>query len=122
MQHRLKSHLHGFVQGKFYEAIVQSIDIKSKSLVACFPDDLGMETACFKLDYDILVLGMHIASRASLTRNFLCCLHAIVQECKVNLVHMSHGEFVVHKLEMGIACFKYSRKLLLASYFLDMGI
>lgn len=45
------------VQGKFYEAVVQSIDTKSKSLVACFPDDLGMDSACFQLDYDILVLG-----------------------------------------------------------------
>lgn len=46
-----------FVQGSFYEAVVQSINTKEKTLVACFPDDLGMDSACFELDYDILVLG-----------------------------------------------------------------
>ena len=36
---------------------MQSIDTKSKTLVACFPDDVGLDSACFQLEYDILVLG-----------------------------------------------------------------
>ena len=45
------------LQGKYYEAAVQSIDTNKKTLVACFPDDVGLDSACFQLEYDILVLG-----------------------------------------------------------------
>lgn len=47
--------LHG--QGKFYEAICQDIDPKNKTIVACFPKDTGLEEACFRIPYDILVVG-----------------------------------------------------------------
>ena len=36
---------------------MQDIDPVKKTLVACFPDDVGMDEACFQLEYDILVLG-----------------------------------------------------------------
>ena len=45
------------LQGKFFEAVCQSIDPEEKSIVACFPEDAGMERACFKVYYDYLVLG-----------------------------------------------------------------
>ena len=45
------------MQAKFYEAVVRNIDTNKKTVTACFPDDVGVETACFQLDYDILVIG-----------------------------------------------------------------
>ena len=36
---------------------MQDIDPENKSLVACFPEDVGMDEACFQLEYDILILG-----------------------------------------------------------------
>jgi len=52
-------------QANFYEAAVQGIDVKNKTVTACFPDDnlanvKGMSAACFQLEYDILVLGTSI--------------------------------------------------------------
>jgi len=50
-------------KANFYEAAVQGIDVKNKTVTACFPDDnlanvKGMSAACFQLEYDILVLGV----------------------------------------------------------------
>ena len=44
-------------QGKYYEAICQDIDPKNKTIVACFPKDTGLEEACFRIPYDILIVG-----------------------------------------------------------------
>ncbi len=48
-------------QGKYFEAVASEINPEEKSLVACFPADTGMDECCFKLEYDILILG-NIAS------------------------------------------------------------
>lgn len=45
------------VQGKYFEAVCSQIDPNSQTLTACFPADTGMDEFCFKLDYDMLVLG-----------------------------------------------------------------
>lgn len=44
-------------QGQYYEAVVQDIDPAVKSLNCCFPEDAGIDEACFSVEYDILVLG-----------------------------------------------------------------
>ncbi len=44
-------------QGKYFEAVASEINPEEKSLVACFPADTGMDECCFKLEYDILILG-----------------------------------------------------------------
>lgn len=46
-----------YFQGKYYEAVCQDIDPKNKTIVACFPKDTGLEEACFRIPYDILVVG-----------------------------------------------------------------
>ena len=53
------------MQGKFFEAFVTKIDTEKKTIVACFPDDLGIDTACFQLDYDILVMGESVGRYSS---------------------------------------------------------
>ena len=45
------------LQGKYFEAVASDINPEEKSLVACFPADAGMDECCFKLEYDILILG-----------------------------------------------------------------
>ncbi|KAK9866248.1 hypothetical protein WJX84_006230 [Apatococcus fuscideae] len=45
-------------KGKYYEAICQDIDPKNKNIVACFPKDTGLEEACFRIPYDILVVAV----------------------------------------------------------------
>ncbi|KAK9866900.1 hypothetical protein WJX84_011085 [Apatococcus fuscideae] len=44
--------------GKYYEAVCQDIDPKNKTIVACFPKDTGLDEACFRIPYDILVLAV----------------------------------------------------------------
>ena len=34
---------------------MHSIDPATKEIVACFPKDSGLDEACFKVDYDVLV-------------------------------------------------------------------
>jgi hypothetical protein len=46
------------LQGEFYEALCKSIDPVAKELVCCFPDDAGMDSACFKLSYDVMVMAV----------------------------------------------------------------
>ena len=64
MQHRKSKLLHHLIscscmpQGKYFEAVASDIDPEKKSIVACFPADAGMDECCFKMDYDILVLGV----------------------------------------------------------------
>lgn len=45
-------------KGKFYEAKCTEILPEERSIVACFPEDAGFPEACFKVPYDILVLGV----------------------------------------------------------------
>ncbi|KAL3146637.1 tubulin alpha 1 [Trebouxia sp. C0010 RCD-2024] len=45
-------------KGKYFEAVASDIDPEKKSIVACFPADAGMDECCFKMEYDILVLGV----------------------------------------------------------------
>ena len=45
------------LQAAFFEAICEEIDPNEKSIVACFPPDSGMDESCFKIPYDMLVLG-----------------------------------------------------------------
>lgn len=45
-------------KGKFYEAKCTEILPDERCVVACFPEDAGFPEACFKLPYDILVLGV----------------------------------------------------------------
>lgn len=45
-------------KGKYFEAVASDIDVEKKTIVACFPADAGMDECCFKMDYDILVLGV----------------------------------------------------------------
>lgn len=37
---------------------MHSIDPATKEIVACFPKDSGLDEACFKVDYDVLVLAV----------------------------------------------------------------
>jgi len=45
-------------KGVYYEAICQSIDPDAKELVCCFPKDAGLDQACFKINYDILITAV----------------------------------------------------------------
>jgi NADH:ubiquinone reductase (non-electrogenic) len=42
----------------FYEAVCTSVDPQRRELVACFPKDAGLDEACFKMSYDLLVVGV----------------------------------------------------------------
>ena len=44
-------------QGKYFEAICTDIDPAERSLVACFPPEAGLDDTCFKVPYDMLILG-----------------------------------------------------------------
>ena len=55
------------LQAAFFEALCQDINPKEKTVVACFPPDSGifppasgMDESCFKIPYDILVLGKRL--------------------------------------------------------------
>lgn len=52
----------GCNQGKYFEAVAQSVDPVNRTVVACFPKDAGIDEACFKVPYDILVLGVGLPS------------------------------------------------------------
>ena len=45
------------LQAAFFEATCQEIDPNEKTIVACFPPDSSMDESCFKIPYDMLVLG-----------------------------------------------------------------
>lgn len=45
------------LQAAFFEAVCQDINPEEKTIVACFPPDSGMDESCFKIPYDVLVLG-----------------------------------------------------------------
>eukprot|EP00775_Hariotina_reticulata_P004476 gene4476-4730_t len=47
-----------FGKADYYEAVCKAIDPKRKELVACFPKDAGLDEACFKIKYDILIMGV----------------------------------------------------------------
>jgi NADH:ubiquinone reductase (non-electrogenic) len=42
----------------FYEAVCTSVDTERRELVACFPKDAGLDEACFRMSYDLLVVGV----------------------------------------------------------------
>lgn len=52
------------LQGDYYEAVAKAVDVKRKELVACFPKDAGLDEACFKISYDILIVGVGWAPAA----------------------------------------------------------
>lgn len=45
-------------KGEFYEALCSEIDPVKKELVCCFPADAGFAEACFKVSYDVLIIGV----------------------------------------------------------------
>ena len=45
-------------QGDFYEALCRDVDPVKKELVCCFPEDAGLDKACFKLSYDVLLVSV----------------------------------------------------------------
>jgi len=45
-------------KGAYFEAVVHEVDPAQKSIVCCFPADAGLDQACFKVPYDILVLAV----------------------------------------------------------------
>lgn len=45
-------------KGDYYEAVCKAVDPVKKELVACFPADAGLDEACFKMNYDILVISV----------------------------------------------------------------
>lgn len=47
----------GAWQGTFFEAFCQEIDPAKKEIIACAPPGADMDEACFKIPYDILLLG-----------------------------------------------------------------
>ena len=61
---------HTHTQGTYYEALCKDIDPVKKELVCCFPADAGLDVACFKISYDVLV--MSVSQKAS-----LCCSPSI---------------------------------------------
>ena len=48
------------LQAAFFEALCQEINPSEKSILACFPPDSGMDDSCFKIPYDVLVLGKRL--------------------------------------------------------------
>eukprot|EP01024_Parvocaulis_polyphysoides_P070103 TRINITY_DN862_c0_g1_i1.p1 TRINITY_DN862_c0_g1~~TRINITY_DN862_c0_g1_i1.p1 ORF type:complete len:416 (+),score=48.94 TRINITY_DN862_c0_g1_i1:76-1323(+) len=47
-------------KGKYFEAVAQQIDVESKTIVACFPKDAGFPEACFKVQYDQLIVAAEL--------------------------------------------------------------
>lgn len=45
-------------KGEYYEALCKDVDPVKKELVCCFPADAGLDVACFKLSYDVLVMSV----------------------------------------------------------------
>ncbi len=66
-----------FLQGTFFEAVCQEIDPLEKTIKACIPSD--PEDSCFKVPYDILVLGalsaipVLVSFRGKVKEKRLCC-------------------------------------------------
>ena len=45
-------------KGEYYEAVCEDIDPVKKHITACFPKDAGFPEACFRMDYDHLVVSV----------------------------------------------------------------
>eukprot|EP01024_Parvocaulis_polyphysoides_P073525 TRINITY_DN9468_c1_g1_i5.p1 TRINITY_DN9468_c1_g1~~TRINITY_DN9468_c1_g1_i5.p1 ORF type:complete len:604 (+),score=96.75 TRINITY_DN9468_c1_g1_i5:111-1922(+) len=45
-------------KAKYFEAIAQEIDVQTKTITACFPKDAGFPEACFRVQYDQLVVAV----------------------------------------------------------------
>ncbi len=65
------------LQGEFYEALCKDVDPVAKELVCCFPEDAGLDTACFKLSYDVLVVAVGAGP--------------VRQGCVVGCMQLGHG-------------------------------
>lgn len=59
------------LQGEYYEAVAKAVDVQRKELVACFPKDAGLDEACFKISYDILIVGVSRSSEQSVLQQSL---------------------------------------------------
>ena len=72
----LRFHVRASRQGKYFEAICTDIDPEERSLVACFPPEAGLDDTCFKVPYDMLILGAALpgmgTARCALSRRTLC--------------------------------------------------
>lgn len=45
-------------KGQYFEAMCTRVDHENNTVIACYPDDAGNETACFKIPYDMLLLSV----------------------------------------------------------------
>jgi len=45
-------------KGQYFEAMCTKVDHKNNTVIACYPDDAGNETACFKIPYDMLLFSV----------------------------------------------------------------
>lgn len=43
-------------------------------MVACFPEDAGLDAACFKVSYDVLVLAVRYLLRACASKSYCLAL------------------------------------------------
>ena len=66
------------LQAAFFEALCQDINPQEQTVVACFPPDSGifppasgMDESCFKIPYDILVLGERLPPMTCFVREYL---------------------------------------------------
>lgn len=45
-------------KGRFFEAFCESVDPHGRTITACFPKDAGFPEACFRMQYDHLVVSV----------------------------------------------------------------
>ena len=45
-------------KGRYFEAVCHAVDPAARDLVCCFPADSGLDQACFKVPYDVLVVAV----------------------------------------------------------------
>ena len=43
-------------QGRYFEAVCTDVDVENRTVTACFPPDAGLDDACFKIAYDVLII------------------------------------------------------------------
>ena len=57
MSHQNLGQIGHALQAAFFEELCQDINPEEKTIVACFPPGTGMDESCFKIPYDVLVIG-----------------------------------------------------------------
>ena len=62
-------------QGKYFEAICTDINPEERTLVACFPPEAGLDDTCFKVPYDMLILGAALPGKVHCGMRLLRVLH-----------------------------------------------